>query len=108
MQVAATSRRFALHSAKGNSFRCGTRPAPAQELDKLFDVTLIDRRDHMQHAIGQLRAAVVGGEFASSTLIPTDRVLKRGKVLKAAVTSISENRPAAAHRRGSGGGRCEC
>lgn len=61
-----------------------------QKLDSSFDVVLVERKEVMVHVLAQVRAVVVGGEFASRTLISYDTLLKRGSVKRANVTSIRE------------------
>jgi len=64
--------------------------AVAKELDKKFDVTVIEPQDHTYHKIAALRAAVVPGWEKRAT-IPLDKLLKKGKILRDKVTSIDSN-----------------
>lgn len=59
----------------------------AKSLDDTADVTLIEPRSHFVHAPAMIRA-VVDPSLTSSALIPYDRLLATGRVLRARATGI--------------------
>ena len=62
----------------------------AKLLDRIFDVTVVDKNNYLHHKVGNLRAAS-NKEFAPMVLIPYDRFLKDGSVIQAEVTGLSES-----------------
>jgi len=61
----------------------------AKALDKKFDVTVVDRQNHMTQMLGILRA-IADRKCAPLTLIPYDKLLQDGVVVQAEITAISE------------------
>ena len=59
----------------------------AKSLDDLADVTLIEPRSHFVHAPAMIRA-VVDPTLTDRALIPYDRLLKKGRVLRARASGI--------------------
>lgn len=59
----------------------------AKSLDDTADVTLIEPRSHFVHAPAMIRA-VVDPALTDRALIPYDRLLKNGRVLRARATGI--------------------
>lgn len=62
----------------------------AKSLDDSADVTLIEPRSHFVHAPAMIRA-VVDPSLLDLALIPYDRLMKKGRVLRARATSIDAN-----------------
>lgn len=62
--------------------------AVAKQLDPIFDVTLIEPQDAMHNKISALRGAVVPG-WEKRVRVPLDRLLKRGKIIKSSVASVT-------------------
>ena len=54
----------------------------AKAMDDIADVTLIEPRSHFVHASAMIRA-VVQPSLVEDSLIPYDRLLKRGRVVAA-------------------------
>jgi NADH dehydrogenase FAD-containing subunit len=63
--------------------------AAAKELDSLCDVTLITENDDMEHKWAYMRACVVPG-WEKVTRVPLDKLLKKGKVLRGKVISVTD------------------
>ena len=61
----------------------------AHSLDKYADVTLIEPREAFFHSVAAIRA-VVQPDLLDRLIIPYDRLLKRGKVIRARAKQISE------------------
>ena len=60
----------------------------AKALDRILDVTLVERQNYFTHTFGVLRA--LGNKaFAPLVLIPYDRLLRDGVVVRGEVTDIS-------------------
>ncbi|UWP99886.1 NAD(P)/FAD-dependent oxidoreductase [Aliiroseovarius crassostreae] len=59
----------------------------ARALDRLADVTLIEAQTHFVHAPAMLRA-VVNPDLLDRALIPYDKLLKRGRVIRARATQV--------------------
>ncbi|MGB8214803.1 MAG: FAD-dependent oxidoreductase [Anaerolineales bacterium] len=60
----------------------------AEELDKRFDVTLIEKRERFFHNSGSLRAAV-NARWLKKLFIPYDHLLKRGRVVNGTVVEAN-------------------
>lgn len=60
----------------------------AKRLDSKFQVTLITPLDTFVHKYSMLRAAVVPG-WEETTRIPLDKLLKRGKIVRGEVKSVT-------------------
>lgn len=65
----------------------GTRMAHA--LDQIADVTLIEQREAFFHAVAAIRA-VVEPALLDRLIIPYDRLLERGSIVRARATQVSE------------------
>ena len=61
--------------------------ALAKDLDRDFEVTLIEKRERFFHNSGSLRAAVDGG-WLRKLFIPYDGLLKRGRILNGKVADV--------------------
>ncbi|MEM6275841.1 MAG: FAD-dependent oxidoreductase [Pseudomonadota bacterium] len=59
----------------------------AKGLEDTFDVTLVEQRDAFVHAPAMLRA-LVDSSVRDAALIPYDKLLKKGRVIKAKATDI--------------------
>lgn len=59
----------------------------AKTMDDIADVTLIEQRSHFVHAPAMIRA-LVQPSLVDESLIPYDRLLKRGRVVAARATEI--------------------
>lgn len=62
----------------------------AQDLEKDFDVTLIDRKPFFWHSSGVCRA-IVDPSYVDQIMIPYTNALKKGRVLHAEVTKVSSS-----------------
>ena len=62
----------------------------AKSLDEHADVTLIEPRSHLVHTPAMIRA-VVDPSLTDRALIPYDRLLKNGKVLRARASGVDAN-----------------
>ncbi|MEM1076541.1 MAG: FAD-dependent oxidoreductase [Pseudomonadota bacterium] len=62
----------------------------AQGLEHTFDVTLVEPRDAFVHAPAMLRA-LVDSSVRDQALIPYDKLLKKGRIVKAKATAIKPN-----------------
>ena len=60
----------------------------AKELDRLVDVTLVERQNYFTHTFGTLRA-LCSKAFAPLVLVPYDKLLRDGSVVRGEVTDIS-------------------
>ena len=59
----------------------------AKAMDQIAEVTLIEPRSHFVHASAMIRA-VVQPSLVEESLIPYDRLLKRGRVVAARATDV--------------------
>jgi apoptosis-inducing factor 2 len=62
----------------------------ANSLDEVADITLIEPRSHFVHAPAMIRA-VVDPSLLDRALIPYDRLLNNGRILRARATGIDAN-----------------
>tara|TARA_R110000787_G_scaffold181305_1_gene293439 strand:- start:379 stop:1461 length:1083 start_codon:yes stop_codon:yes gene_type:complete len=62
----------------------------AKSLDDTAEITLIEPRSHFVHAPAMIRA-VVDPSLTDHALIPYDRLLRKGRVLRARATGIDAN-----------------
>jgi len=63
----------------------------AKSLDDIADVVLVEPKEAFQHNIASLRA-LVDPDFAPSTFLPYDRLLRRGRVVREAAVSVVPGR----------------
>lgn len=59
----------------------------AKELDGAAEVTLIEQNSHFVHSVAMIRA-LVQPQLLDQALLPYDRLLKRGKVLRARAVAV--------------------
>lgn len=59
----------------------------ARKLEKLADVTVIEENSHFVHSVASIRALVVP-ELLDKVLIPYDKVLRQGKVLRGRAVAV--------------------
>ncbi|MEM8617974.1 MAG: FAD-dependent oxidoreductase [Pseudomonadota bacterium] len=62
----------------------------AKGLEDVFDVTLVEPRDAFVHASAMLRA-LVDSNVRDQALIPYDKLLTKGRIVKGKATAIKEN-----------------
>ena len=63
----------------------------AKALDDIADVVLVEPKEAFQHNVAALRA-LVDLEFAPTTFLPYDRLLRRGRVVREPAVSVAPGR----------------
>ncbi len=63
----------------------------ARKLDTVADVTLIEQRGHFVHASSNIRA-LLDPAICEKSLIPYDKLLKRGQVIRGKAIELDKNR----------------